>query len=529
MRFDNQEQAEPDKWDNTHYYGGLGTVLAHRFAKTFEIGAEALAGFSVAFFPDLLPEVGLIHAPHFFIEAGARIALDPSYNFSIDVHPNLKYLRSLADFKDFDGLIFGIGFAASYRFGQDPDAPGAVIRSLRLSELSVPPVFAAMQSYYVRNPAGGVVLTNTEKHSITDIEVSFFQPGYMDSPTPAASFPEIAAGESRRVELYASYNQEVFATEGITPLTGEVIISYKSRGRAAEQRQSVAYDLHDKTAVTWDDDRKVAAFITPSDSALRNYTSFIRQVCKDVVVSGYNESLQAAVQVFQALGEIGCLYQADPTMPFTKVQGDPRFVDSVSLPRDTLKRITGDCDDLTVLYCSLLETVGIETAFITVPGHIYSAFNTRVAVGEYAKIASDRRGMIALDGELWIPVEITLIGETDFIDAWRRGAEQWLDYENEPEKRVMYRTRSCQELYRPVGLKETDLGLQYGSKENILEGFRKEVDQLIDGVLGEMVSTAEKRGSPVDYNRLGIAYAKFHRYERAEEAFNEALRIDPQY
>ncbi|MBN2551801.1 MAG: hypothetical protein JXB06_03475 [Spirochaetales bacterium] len=86
-----------------------------------------------------------------------------------------------------------------------------------------------------------------------------------------------------------------------------------------------------------------------------------------------------AIQVFQALGEISCLYQADPALPFTKVQGNPLVIDSISLPRDTLTRITGDCDDLTVLFCSLMETAGVETGFITVPGHIYATFNTRVA------------------------------------------------------------------------------------------------------------------------------------------------------
>ena len=38
------------------------------------------------------------------------------------------------------------------------------------------------------------------------------------------------------------------------------------------------------------------------------------------------------------------------------------------MPRLTLKRRYGDCKNLTVLFCSLLETRGIRTGFITVPG-----------------------------------------------------------------------------------------------------------------------------------------------------------------
>lgn len=229
-------------------------------------------------------------------------------------------------------------------------------------------------------------------------------------------------GESREIDITASYNQEIFTTEGITPLTGEIIADYISRNKAANQRFSVSYDLHDKTALSWDDDRKVAAFITPADSALRNYSSYIRQTSKNEVISGLSEALQTGMQVYSALTEIGVLYQVDPTSPFTAAQSNPLIVDSISLPRDTLKRATGDCDDLTVLYTSILETVGIETAFITVPGHIYAAFNTRVPSRSYKSVHPDRNMTLNINGELWIPVEITMIGNDDFLSAWRKGA-----------------------------------------------------------------------------------------------------------
>jgi hypothetical protein len=527
MRFTQQDPEAARNWSHTHWYGALGLTFSHRFARTFEIAGEVLAGFSEAVFPDLLPEEGPLGSPNLLLEAGARIALDPSYNFSIDVHPNLKYVLSLGDLKDFDGFIFGIGFSAGYRFGRDPDAAGEVIRSLRFQQVSMPAVFAAMQSYYVRNPLGTVTIINTESYPVTELEVEFFQPGYMDAATPAAAIAEIGPGESITIDLFASFNREVFATEGVTPLSGEVIARYKARGRPAEQRQSVTYDLHDKTAVIWDDDRKAAAFITPADSALRNYSSFIRQSCREQVIPMYSEALQYAVQVFQALYEIGCLYQADPSLPFTRVQGDPTVVDSISLPRETLSRITGDCDDLTVLFCSLLEAAGTETAFITVPGHIYAAFNTEVAARDYRSLHPERSMTINLDGKLWVPVEITMIGQTGFPEAWRKGVEQWRKHDNAPDERGFYRTRECQELYRPVGLRETDLGLQYGRKAAIIEGFQRDMDKIIEDVVEEHISAAGESGRAQDYNKLGIIYARFLRLGQAGRAFHDALRLDP--
>jgi hypothetical protein len=529
MNFDSQDPLDPEKWDHRHYYGIVGLNYTNRFTKNFALGAEAGMGYSQAVFSNLLSDEGNKGLSNLLFEAGARIGLNPSYNFGIDINPNIKYLLSLGPLKDFNGLIFGIGFSAHYRFGQDPDASGTVIRSIRFEEASVMPAFAAMQSFYTKNSIGSITLTNMEKHGIENIEVSFFQAGYMDSPTPSGSIDELGAGESRRVEIYANFNEEVFRIEGVTPLTGEIIVRYTSKERPVEQKKSVSYELHDKTAILWDDDQKVAAFITPADSALRNFASFIRQSCKEEVIDAYTEVMQFGIQMYHALGEVGCLYQADPVSPFAEAQGNPIVVDSISLPRDTLKRITGDCDDLTVLYNSLLETVGIETGFITIPGHIYSAFNTKVPSRMYKKVHPDRGMMINLDGELWVPVEVTLVGRSGFIPAWKRGIEEWQGFDDEGTKRGFYRTRESQALYRPVGLKETDLGLQYPDAKKIEQGFRTEMGEIVELIVADFRDNAASSGKKEDWNKLGIALAKFRQYEKAEEAFHSALEIDPDF
>ena len=529
MNFDSQDADEPEKWDHKHYFFTLGILYSNRFTKNFEIGAEAAAGYSQAVFPNVVEDVDALGSGNLVLELGGRIGLNPSYNFNIDINPNLKYLHSLSALKEFNGLIFGIGFSAHFRFGRDPDSPAATIRSIRFDEVSIPSLFAAMQSYYVSNPIGTITISNTEKHTISDIDVSFYQAAYMDSPTPSATLAELGSGDSMEVDLYASFNEEVFRIEGITPLTGEIIVTYSSKGKPAEQRQPVSYDLHDKTAITWNDDRKVAAFITPADSALRNYSSYIRKSCKNDVILNYSEELQFAMQVFHALHEIGVIYQVDPLSPFTTVQENPMVVDSISLPRDTLKRSTGDCDDLTVLFNSLLETVGIETGFITVPGHIYPCFNTKVPSRSYRDLHPDREMMIDVDGSLWVPVEITMIGRSDFLSAWRKGSEEWHAFEKNPERRGFHLTRSSQELYRPVGLKETDLGLQYGDKKNIITAYKQDMGELVDLILYEYTEIAKMRGNKEDYNVLGTRCAKFNQFLKAEQAFMKALEIDPYY
>jgi len=205
------------------------------------------------------------------------------------------------------------------------------------------------------------------------------------------------------------------------------------------------------------------------------------------------------------------------------------LVDSISLPRNTLKNLTGDCDDLTVLYCALLETVGIESAYITIPGHIYAALNTKVPSRSFQKVHPDKNMTMNINGELWAPVEITMIGTHDFLSAWRKGIEQFMALENSPEQRAITFTAQAQDFYRPVGLRETDLGLQYGNQKHIVTSFNDSMERLIDQILDSYTKLAQDSNSKEGFNRLGIVCAQYRRYAQAQKAFNTALSLDRNY
>ena len=520
-----------DRWDNIQWYGALGLGLHHKFSKSFELGGELAVGLSEAIYTKLGPDPDSVWgSPHFLAELGGAVTFNPAFNLSLSARPSLRFLWSLTELNKLNGIHFAIGFGLDYRIGEDPDAPQALIRAISLEDSEIRPVFAAMQSYYVKNPIGQGAIRNVEKFPVYNVTVSFFQEGFMDSPTRVALINEIGPGETTEFDITAAYNDRVFTVVGQTPLNGTLSVDYTMRNRAVSQSFTATYDLYDKTALTWDDLRKVAAYVTPSDSALRNYTSFIRQAAKDDVVPTLSPEVQVAMQVYNGLAALGMLYQPDPKTPFTFVQGNPTSVDSISIPRDTLKRITGDCDDLTVLFCSLLETAGIDTAYITTPGHIFAAFNTKLPPQSYRDLHPDRAMTIMLDNELWVPVEITMIGTESFMTAWRTGAQEYSAHDDAPSSRAITATHAAQELYKPVVLTETDLGVQYGTtRDAVLKGFTEDAGRLVDLILAEYVKSAKDSGDKRRYNTLGIRAAQFGRTLMAEDAFNTALTLDRNY
>jgi tetratricopeptide (TPR) repeat protein len=550
ISFDSQDEAQPAVaggaldpgvvmpsydaravWDHFHAYAGLGMEYARRISKEFELGAEVFGGASLSYFPNrFVGPDGLpypVGQPNLLAGLGAKLTLNPSFSLAIDIAPSFRWLRSFGSFRQLDGLLFGLSFALNFRFGQDPDAPQAQARALRFGEFEAPELFAAMQGYYQKAPFAAIEISNAEKESVRDLEVSFYQAGYMDSPTPCARLSELPAGGSARVELLAGYNAKVFEVEGSAPLTGELIATYTYRGRPAEQRSSFTYRLWDKNRLTWDDTRKVVALVTPDDSAVRNYASFIRTRSRDELNATMPEKLQFAMQAFHALGALGILYQQDPTSPFGRVREEKVAVDTVSLPRETLERITGDCDDLSVLFATLLECVSIDSAFVTVPGHIYVALDTGVAARDFRRVHPDRDMLIVVGDEIWVPVEITMIGKGSFLEAWQTGIREWKGAE--ASARGFDRTRDARELYGPVVLTQIDLGLQYGDPEKFLAEFRKDSRALASLMLAPARDEAARLGTAKAWNGYGVAAARLSQGAEAAEAFRRALGLDPGY
>ncbi len=122
-----------------------------------------------------------------------------------------------------------------------------------------------------------------------------------------------------------------------------------------------------------------------------------------------------------------------------------------------------------------------------------------------------------------------MVGTDDFLAAWRKGIEEFAGLDTQPERRGFYRTAASQEIYRPVGLRETDLGLQYGSREAITAAFKATIERLVDLVIEDHQSAADSSGDKRQYNRLGIVCAQYGRYARAQKAFNTALSLDRNY
>jgi tetratricopeptide (TPR) repeat protein len=136
---------------------------------------------------------------------------------------------------------------------------------------------------------------------------------------------------------------------------------------------------------------------------------------------------------------------------------------------------------------------------------------------------------IPIDGNLWVPLEITFIGEEDFPAAWKSGAEEFARFSGDGKALGLYFTREAQSVYRPVGFEERDLGLQYGDRTKIVRDFDDALNKATRLVIEDYQKTAMEDNSKGSWNRLGIVAAMYEDYPVAEKAFYSALSLDRNY
>ena len=420
-----------------------------------------------------------------------------------------------------DGVSAFIGtrltFGDSSGFQQGP--------RIRIYEPEFDTMFPVLFKYYDTNPLGTVKVENSSDEPLTDVEIRVEVPQFMDTPKVSARIAELAPGETREVELTALFTDEVLTlTEG-TKVTANVVATHA--GAEEPVSSTATLSTYDRNALRWDDDAKIAAFVTARDDEIQSFAKNVASLSRPLQINGVSRELQLGMAQHAALVEHGTSYVIDPSSAYEELSQNPLAVDYVQFPRQTLQFRAGDCDDLSATYSALLESVGVDTAFITTPGHIYTAFKLNMPAQEARHAFSNPDDLIVRDdGTVWVPVETTVLQE-GFNEAWATGARQWREH-NPAGNAGFVRTGEAWGTYQPVAFSVSDIRVAAPEQDEVAEAFRSELDRFIERELYGQAQRYVRRleSDPRDArtrNRLGVLYARYGQHDRARAEFEIIL------
>ena len=403
------------------------------------------------------------------------------------------------------------------------------LKPLQFSNFRSEQIFPTLSVYYDDHAFGRVEIHNPNDTPLEDVRILFFINTYMDTPKECARVPKLGPGESKTVDLYALFNTEILEIYEKTKVTALVQAKYSSEDTTGKNEQPYTVEILDRNALVWDDDRRAAAFVTAKDPVIMKFAKNVMSLSESE--KGINENIYKTMAVFTALKELGVSYTVDPASSYQELSGSARTIDYLQYPRQTLDYKSGDCDDLSVLAAALLESVGIETAFITIPGHIFTAFSLGVPYTEAAGLLSNPKDLIEYSGQAWLPLEVTFIKE-GFVAAWEEGAKEWQQAEKFGEA-DFYPIHEAWKTYESVAFFE-DAKPRFPDEKELTDAIAGEHAKFVALQLEPKIRALESRLETDSHpyrikNKIGILYARYGLYKRAGEAFSAALEISPDY
>ena len=434
--------------------GALGLGYNFRINDRFAVFPEVYAGlwsFNTSDAANIQSASGLV----FGGRVGGEFYLGPAFSLSAFGGFKTYYTRPSPFMNNFE---LGIGIRYSLSRGLFSS------NKISMEENEVEPLFPVFFSHYSDNPFGHFTFVNNEENDIYDVEVSILVDSFMTTPYTIYQAPQVGRGESFEVSACALFNENIL--ELIQPKSSdlEVTVTYYSIGKKQTSTYNIPVTALSRNSMTWEDDRRAAAFVSGRDATAQRFARLVKTAVRNNLRKDIPENVQYAAAIFGALKAFGINYVVDPSSAFTDNVGTAA-VDFLQFPYQTLLYHGGDCDDLTILNCSLLEALGIETAFITVPGHIYMAFDSGLSAD---KIGSVRKGYyIAAEGKLWVPVEITLSQDT-FSLAWSYGAREW---RKAGENAALIPLKNAWSLYLPISVPDSDVNIDMPSQDILIKHF----------------------------------------------------------
>lgn len=316
---------------------------------------------------------------------------------------------------------------------------------LEIETLELSDIFSNSYKLYERDGMGQVRLTNNTAVAMEGIKVAFAIKNFMDFPTETR-VAHLAPGESQVFPLKAVFNNNILTVTEDTPVQTELVATYFENGQAKSYSKNQAINVYEKHRLSWSERGRFAAFVTPKDAVVLDYARGIATQFPDT-----RDPLQWAAAIYSALGVTGVTYIQDPSNPYQVTSGATDYVDYIQYARETLQRKSGDCDDLVALYSSALESMGIATRVIEVPGHMLMMLSTGITADDDGYTMDNM--YVIHDDVLWIPVETTLIGNS-FTKAWESGADTYYKWQN--KGLTVLNVHEAWGTYKPASLPASD-------------------------------------------------------------------------
>ncbi|MBI3547889.1 MAG: tetratricopeptide repeat protein [Elusimicrobia bacterium] len=409
--------------------------------------------------------------------------------------------------------------------------PGQFNRApVEITSVEIGNIFSASYKYYEKNPVGTLTLINNVNVPFQNVKVTFRLKDFMDFGTDTV-IAQLGPQEKKEIPLMAVLNNRILDVTEHTPIQAEFALTYYENGKLQTVSLAKPLRVFSRNAITWDKPERLAAFVTVNDTPVKD---FERKVANEPVASAAKadalpENVVTAIKLWEALGAAGIKFQQAPNNPFEEISKNPTFpVDITQFPRETLKRKSGQCDDLASLFVALFEAAGVKAAFLNYPGHIAVMFDTGSSDPLLAGVPESQ--LILYNNSYWMPIEATLVGSS-FADAHHHAVNGYREMEKKGKASIID-PRQAWASFEPVTMQATDWTPETPATAELakrvdasIAAYSKERYEHLAKHWSELAAKAGKDPEPA--LQLGILDIETGKRDKAAEQFQKVLALDP--
>ncbi|RMH70791.1 MAG: tetratricopeptide repeat protein [Gemmatimonadetes bacterium] len=381
-------------------------------------------------------------------------------------------------------------------------------------------IFPVNYKRYIHHPVGYAQVQNRSTRPVIlrkiRLKINGVSLDYADTPLSQI----LAPGEQTDLPLNALFSTALLNMTEEQIARAQLELVYKdSKPRRMTTRENVL--IHTNRAIVWDDVRKVVAFVVPQSPVVAQFTRTVLD--QSINVPAYlPENLFHTMRVFDAMSAQHLRYTLDPNYPEVYHRD---IVDVVQRPAETLCTQSGDCDDLVVLMASCLENIGVATAIVDVPGHLFLLVDLNRDLDDPFISAYERQFLVEYRDRFWLPVETTDVGRS-FIDAWQNGYQQYQHFITEGTLGI-YPTAEAWEAYPPTTLSGESCLIQPRAPLFLGEDLDRLRREKIKAVReAYYLNRKSPEISITQRLRWGIGLAESGLYDEAEAEFLAVISLD---
>jgi len=405
---------------------------------------------------------------------------------------------------------------------------------LEIIAINIDDIFPALIAWYAKNPIGKVTVLNRSDKPVEGMVLTIAMARFLDFPLEVPVARVIGPGESANLDLYLTLNPEILEVQEDMAVSSRISVSCRVNDADTLTSRTTTAVVRRRTSIVWSETGRISSFITSHDPGVTEFSHLAITSGSGSARSFAFERILFASRIWDALRRYGITYIADPDSPVTLALSSSTVTDTVRLPISTLLLHSGDCDDTTALYCSLLESAGIPTAIMTSPGHIFCAFDTGATESDAWMFQSAGFEFIINSGNIWLPIETTLL-QGDFLSALAGATKIILQNRGRiPLEFIpLARVRS---MYPPIPVVDSSGSVAIPDQALLRPIFETTLNALMDSLFTVPLRVLESRMRATSgkekiqlQNQIGVMNARFGELNAAELAFQACIASSSTY